>query len=58
LAYIGADFDEPRPSPFDHTYMRALYDYGYAAAMAGRLWHKSPPGLHTTRSEHPAGAAE
>ena len=51
LAYIGADFDLPRAGLFDQDYMRALFDYGYRLAQAGRSWHKFPPGLHTTRSE-------
>jgi len=50
LSYIGADFKVPRATPFDQAYMRALYDYGYAQAVNGRPWHKSPPGLHTARS--------
>ena len=50
LAYIGSDFKVPRDYPFDQAYMRALYDYGYQQAIAGRAWHKTPPGLHTRRS--------
>jgi predicted acylesterase/phospholipase RssA len=49
LAYIGADFKVPRAGLFDQAYMRALFDYGYQEAIAGRLWHKTPPGLITTR---------
>jgi hypothetical protein len=29
--------------------MRALFDYGYREAVAGLAWHKTPPGLHSTR---------
>lgn len=29
LAWIGEDFDAPYPAPFDPSYMRALYQYGY-----------------------------
>ena len=50
LAYIGSDFKVQRDQPFDQAYMRALYDYGYQQAVAGRAWHKTPPGLHTRRS--------
>lgn len=50
LAYIGADFKVPRATLFDQAYMRALFDYGYAQAVNGRPWHKSPPGLHSVRS--------
>jgi len=54
LAFIGADFKVPRAGPFDQAYMRALFDYGYAQAVNGRPWHKSPPGLHTARSARQA----
>lgn len=50
LAYIGTDFRVPRTTPFDQAYMRALFDYGFAQAVDGNPWHKSPPGLHSTRS--------
>jgi hypothetical protein len=50
LAYIGRDFKEPRPGPFDQAYMRALFDYGYREAVEGREWHKVPPGLPSTRT--------
>ena len=50
LAYIGSDFKVPRDGEFDQAYMRALYDYGYQQAIAGRAWHKTPPGLHTRRA--------
>lgn len=50
LAYIGADFTEPRGRPFEQAYMRALFDYGYAQARSGQPWHFVPPGLHTTRT--------
>jgi hypothetical protein len=58
LAYIGADFRAPRAGPFDQTYMRALFDYGYDQATAGRPWHKAPPGLHTSRAERQAVPAD
>lgn len=46
LAYIGSDFVAPeKKGEFDQAYMRALYDYGYQQAKAGREWHKAPPGL-------------
>jgi hypothetical protein len=46
LAYIGSDFVAPeKKGEFDQAYMRALYDYGYQQARAGREWHKAPPGL-------------
>ena len=57
LAYISVDFQVPRSSPFDQAYMQALFDYGYHQATGGRLWHKAPPGLHTTRPEREAASA-
>jgi predicted acylesterase/phospholipase RssA len=51
LAYIGRDFKVPRTRSFDQAYMRALFDYGYSEAIAGRAWHKVPPGLHSNRTE-------
>jgi hypothetical protein len=54
LAYIGADFQVPRGPLFDQAYMRALFDYGYRQAVAGQAWHKTPPGLHTTRARQQA----
>jgi Patatin-like phospholipase len=57
LAYIGTDFKVQRPGPFDEGFMRALFDYGYNQAMSGRLWHKAPPGLHTTRPEREVAGA-
>jgi hypothetical protein len=43
LAYIGSDFTEKLPEPFDQGYMRALFDYGYQRAMRGYAWAKAPP---------------
>jgi len=43
LAYIGADFTEKLPEPFDQTYMRDLFDYGYQRARRGYDWAKQPP---------------
>ena len=43
LAFIGRDFDQVLPSPFDAAYMRALYDYGYQRAVRGYDWAKKPP---------------
>jgi hypothetical protein len=43
LAYIGSDFTEKLPEPFDQTYMRALFDYGYQRARRGYDWAKTPP---------------
>jgi hypothetical protein len=42
-AYIGPDFNQKLPKPFDQGYMRALFDYGYQRARRGYDWAKSPP---------------
>jgi predicted acylesterase/phospholipase RssA len=43
LAYIGRDFTQHLPEPFDQGYMRALFDYGYQRARRGYDWAKRPP---------------
>jgi hypothetical protein len=43
LAYIGPDFTEKLPAPFDQAYMRVLFDYGYQRARHGYDWAKTPP---------------
>jgi predicted acylesterase/phospholipase RssA len=43
LAYIGSDFTQKLPAPFDQSYMRALFDYGYQRARRGYEWAKQPP---------------
>jgi Patatin-like phospholipase len=43
LAFIGRDFDEELPQPFDPKYMRDLYDYGFQRARRGYDWTKKPP---------------
>ena len=43
LAFIGSDFNQVLPSPFDPAFMRALYDYGYQRALRGYDWAKKPP---------------
>jgi predicted acylesterase/phospholipase RssA len=43
LAFIGSDFNQVLPSPFESAYMRALYDYGYERARRGYDWAKKPP---------------
>ena len=54
LAFIGADFKVNHERFFDQAYMRALFDYGYQQAVSGQAWHKTPPGLHTTRGRQEA----
>jgi hypothetical protein len=43
LAYIGTDFTQKAPEPFDQGYMRSLFDYGYQRARRGYDWSKAPP---------------
>ncbi len=43
LAYIGSDFTQKLPEPFDQAYMRALFDYGYQRARRGYAWSNTPP---------------
>lgn len=43
LAYIGSDFNQKLPEPFDQGFMRALFDYGYQCALRGYDWSKVPP---------------
>lgn len=42
LAYIGADFNEVAPAPFDQGYMRKLFDYAYVRARQGYPWMTKP----------------
>jgi predicted acylesterase/phospholipase RssA len=44
LASIEDDFDVPYKGPFDQTYMRSLFDYGYNKIRARNAWQKAPPG--------------
>ena len=43
LAYIGSDFTQVLPQPFDQEFMRALFDYGYRRAIHGYDWVHRPP---------------
>jgi hypothetical protein len=44
LASIEDDFDVPYKGPFDRTYMRSLFDYGYNKMRGRDVWKKAPPG--------------
>jgi predicted acylesterase/phospholipase RssA len=54
LAFIGPDFNVEHKVPFDQTYMRALFDYGYQRGRAGYSWRKTPPILDTTTNAEPS----
>jgi len=43
MAFIRAEFTPTLPAPFDQTYMRALYDYGFERASRGYDWAPRPP---------------
>jgi len=43
LAFIGSDFTVPLNSPFEPSYMRALFTHGYDRARGGFQWAKAPP---------------
>jgi len=51
LAFIGSDFKEEHKEEFDTDYMRALYQYGYDAAIKGYSWHNHPPGFKRSIEE-------
>ncbi len=53
LAFIGADFDGVLNTPFEQSYMRALYAYGQARGRAENAWVQAPPFL--TAGEPAAG---
>jgi len=44
LAYITRDFTAEFRTPFEPSYMQALYDYGHVRARRGFEWVKVPPG--------------
>jgi hypothetical protein len=44
-AWIGTDFDAPWGDWGDLRYMQTLFDYGYAQAVNGQVWHSEPPGV-------------
>jgi predicted acylesterase/phospholipase RssA len=48
LAFIGSDFQGEAAYPFDPSYMRALYAYGYERARSGSVWTHLPPILMLT----------
>ncbi|MET0985566.1 MAG: patatin-like phospholipase family protein [Steroidobacteraceae bacterium] len=43
LAFIPSTFNAPHKEEFDNAYMRALYEEGYAMAVKGFPWMKTPP---------------
>lgn len=45
LAYIGDDFTLPWTTPFERSYMRALFAYGRTRMLEGRAWLGSHPVL-------------
>lgn len=45
LAYIPSSFDVKLESPFDQTYMRALFELGHKLGAQGYAWQTRPPGF-------------
>jgi hypothetical protein len=45
LTWIGEDFVQEYPGPFDPDYMSALSDYGYNLMKSGNAWERKPPVL-------------
>lgn len=43
LAYIDSDFTTPYTGPFDKTYMRKLFTYGFEKGRTGYRWQTKPP---------------
>lgn len=43
LAFIGPDFPGTYTTPFEQSYMRELFAYGYERARRGYDWAKRPP---------------
>lgn len=50
LAFIPPDFDVVLREPFEQSYMRALFDRGFAQGKAGYSWYNVPPGIVSGRS--------
>lgn len=44
LAFIPPEFNTPKKSEFDTTYMRQVFEYGRQRATHGYPWAKYPPG--------------
>jgi len=45
LAVIGSDFTGEYKEPFEQSYMRALFEYGFQKGRRGYEWQKQPPSL-------------
>ena len=43
--WVPDSFDMKEPEPFDPTYMKALFELGYATAQNDMRWSKVPPGF-------------
>ncbi len=44
VSFIGEDFNYPHVGMFNADYMKHLFKYGYALAVADAAWHKVLPG--------------
>src|SRR3954463_5793088 len=57
LAYIETDFPEVKHEEFDASYLRALFDYGYAKGRSGHPWRKTPPILEASARPEPQSSS-
>lgn len=48
VAYIPPSFTDKLEQPFERAYMERLYQVGRQEMLAGRPWHKAPPGYEST----------
>lgn len=53
LAFIGRDFPDTAPEPFDKAYMNKLFQYGYDLGRRGYPWKDVPPGLDEQKPSPP-----
>jgi len=57
LAYIETDFPQVKHEEFDASYLRALFDYGYAKGRSGHPWRKTPPILEASARPEPQSSS-
>jgi hypothetical protein len=58
LAFIPPTFDAPHKEQFGTEYMRRLYEVGYAMAVQGFPWSKTPPGFEMSPAAEKEGGAK
>jgi len=45
VAYIPQQFDHKPTTMFDPSYMKPLFELGFADTKSGKVWHDGPPGF-------------